>query len=438
MNRFSDDFFFGVSNAAGQAEDQLENTFTRYAEKQAIPNYFTVEKPADRVRFWTEPEIEINLAAELGCQVFRLSFAWERLVPRPGEWDEKAALRYKEIMSLLRQKGIRVMATLFHHSLPCWFEDEGGWANPQSVEHFDFYSQKAFKFFADDVNYWITLNEPAIWSVLTYWQGILPPGRKGSWFQHQKSLKHMARAHNHFYDLYHDKAKIGIAHHMGWHVGQGFFNQLVTYVTDYIVHWQFLRKIEKHLNFFGINYYGAEWITPLGPVVYDHIEYSDAGRAVSPEGLEVLLKRIHREYPHLPIIITENGVGDETDALRAPYLIEHLKVIHQAIQNRIPVIGYIHWTLSDNWEWVDGYGPKFGLVEVRRDENLKRVKRKSFDLYQKIIRERGFSEAERESIWSRYRTEKTIRQFWRGPDGKSCLSKPILRPQPPHDWKYKA
>ena len=178
-------------------------------------------------------------------------------------------------------------------------------------------------------------------------------------------------------------------------------------------------------------------MTIKGPAQYEEFEYSDAGRAVSPIGLLKILRKVNCIVPTKPIIITENGVGDGTDSLRPAYILEHLQALYCAIQEGIPVHGYIYWTLSDNLEWTDGYGPKFGLVEVNREENLKRIKRESFFLYQTIIKDFGFTEKIRSDHWQTYwSTVGSFRTYWRSEDNKHGLSKAIMRKTPRHDWKF--
>jgi beta-glucosidase/6-phospho-beta-glucosidase/beta-galactosidase len=283
------------------------------------------------------------------------------------------------------------------------------------------------------------LNEPVPWSYLTYVEGLFPPGKKGNILGHFRALKSMALAHNEFYQykLTKDKTPVGIAHHMGLHMGRGLFNKIFSKFTDYLAHWHFLKSLQGHLDYFGINYYGAEWMTPKGPAQYEDIDYSDAGRAIFPEGLYLLLKKISNKYPHLPIIISENGIGDKTDSVRPAYLVQHLLAVLKSISEGVHVTGYIHWTLSDNFEWSDGYGPKFGLVEVRRDENLKRIPRGSYYLYQEIIKSRQIQSDQIESTWKNY--EKIIgrpREYWRSQDGKHGLNTPQMRITPQSDWRF--
>jgi beta-glucosidase/6-phospho-beta-glucosidase/beta-galactosidase len=308
--------------------------------------------------------------------------------------------------------------------------------NNESVDWFNFYAQKAHHEFADLVDYWITLNEPVPWSYLTYTEGLFPPGIKGSLFSHYKALKHMGQAHHNFFQFVRGGAPVGIAHHMGYHTGRGLFNKLFSKLTDYLAHWQFLKKIKNHMDFFGINYYGAEWMTLTGPAQYEDLDFSDAGRAIYPQGLYVLLRKISKKFPALPIIISENGIGDGSDSVRPAYLTQHLVAVQKALADGINVIGYVHWTLSDNFEWTDGYGPKFGLVEVRREENLKRIPRDSYYLYQKIVKEHELTKQQTEESWARYQNiVGSPREYWRSEDGKHGLSKPKMRRTPDHDWR---
>ena len=248
----------------------------------------------------------------------------------------------------------------------------------------------------------------------------------------------MSEAHNWFFDFVNGRTPVGIAHHMGHHQGRGFTNRMLTKMSDKLAHWNFLEKIRGKMDFFGINYYGAEWMTIKGPAQYEDLEFSDAGRAVSPEGLLIQLRKIHQRFKGVPIIITENGVGDTTDNLRPAYLVEHLAVVLKAIQEGIPVKGYVHWTLSDNMEWTDGYGPKFGLVAVDRADNLKRTPRYSYSLYNKIITENTVTDQLRNECWNRYQLQVgKPRPYWRSADGKHGLDQPIMRMTPAHDWRLK-
>lgn len=146
------------------------------------------------------------------------------------------------------------------------------------------------------------------------------------------------------------------------------------------------------LDWLGVNYYRRQIVsfdltakgfvrqeTPPGAPT------TDMGWEIYPEGLYNLLDRLAHRYPDLPLYITENGLADETDAVRPRFILDHLAWLHEAIEHDVPVRGYAYWSLTDNWEWTDGYGPKFGLYEVDRHTGERR-ERPSARLYRWITR----------------------------------------------------
>jgi beta-glucosidase len=191
------------------------------------------------------------------------------------------------------------------------------------------------------------------------------------------------------------------------------------------------------MDFMGINYHGAEWVGSRGIEILPGEEYSEAGRAVHPGGLSLLLKEAGRRY-HLPVIITENGIADETDWIRPAYIAEHLAAIHDAMDSGTPVRGYFVWTLADNLEWSDGYCPKFGLLEVDRKKGLKRIPRKSFAFYSKIAKSHSLMGSWREDAWKLYSSHQgEMRPFCRSQDGVTALDVPSLRKIPFNDWRFR-
>lgn len=159
-----------------------------------------------------------------------------------------------------------------------------------------------------------------------------------------------------------------------------------------------------------------------------------------------MLLQFHERYKHfnIPFIITENGVSDETDIIRRPYILEHLLAIYGAMLTGIPILGYLFWTISDNWEWADGYGPKFGLVAVDRANNLARVPRPSYHLFSKVATTGIVTRQDREKAWNELRRAvkaKKTRPFYRAVDKHGLmyaggLDEPIWRPYVDWDWQF--
>lgn len=438
--KFPPDFLFGIANAPGHVEDQLDDVWMDFGREGNIKAFLNQTLPEERLRFWTQPEIEINLAAELGTQIFRLGVDWGRIQIAPGVFDEKAIGRYKEIIGMIKQKNMKVMLTLFHFTVPKWNQNQGGWTNRETKDHFISFSKKVMTEFSPLVDYWITFNEPQVFATMAYGIGFFPPGNKGNVIQTIRSLKEMVEAHKILYKWGHKNLvnpKIGIAQHMGYHTGHGLINKSLSKLSGGFMNWYFPKRIKGYMDYFGFNYYGAEWIKGAGLSIEDKLEYSEAGRAVYPQGLYKISKEIKKRFGDIPQFITENGIADATDWIRPSYLIEHLKVIHKLHSEGVKMLGYIHWTLTDNMEWADGYCPKFGLVGVDRENNLTRFIRPSFYLYQKIIQDHEVTVKMQNDAWELLQSHVgEPRPFCRSTDGRTGLDEALPRLIKPFDWRF--
>lgn len=447
---FPKDFKFGVSNASAQVEDQLNDPWMEFAKAGKSKAFLNQYKPEEKIQFWTKPEIEIKLAKRLGVKVFRMSLDWHRLVPSRGaKIDEQALLRYLEICKMIKVQGMEVMMTHFHHSLPAWAIKMGGWTNPELVKLFSDYASAATIKLKDYVDYWITFNEPNVYAMFSYVAGIWPPGKKnviaalnipflyeGDFF---KAIKNMASAHNLYYFSVKTKHKnlvIGIAHNTANYVESGFLSSFSKNWSWENMNYLFADLVKDNLDYMGFNYYGAEYMTLSSIEFNPKAEYNDAGRAFDPTGLYHMIKLFYSRYK-LPIFITENGTADEEDFFRGSYLIEHLLAVHKAIDKKIPVLGYIQWSLTDNFEWSDGYCPKFGLVAVDRRNNFKRLPRESYYLYQSIVTEYKITTQMREKAWEKVKGRfNKNRSICRAENAKDALDIPRTRKFAPIDWRF--
>jgi len=438
---FPKDFLFGIANAPGHVEDQLDDIWMDFGRDGNIKAFLNQHAPEERLQFWTKPEVEIELAAELGVQIFRLGVDWGRIHLGPGLFDYTAIQRYREIIQMIRNKKMKVMLTLFHFSLPKWIQEQGGWTTPATRDHFVEFSKIVMPEFSQQVDYWITFNEPQVFATMAYTFGFFPPGLKGSTFQAIKSLNIMIEAHKEIYSWAHQKLQapqISISQHMGYHTGKGAVNKTLSRFTGNFMNWYFPDRIKGFMDYFGFNYYGAEWIKGNSILINKDREYSEAGRAIYPDGLYYISKKIQKKFGNIPQFITENGVADATDYIRPSYLIEHLKAVAKLQSEDIKILGYIHWTITDNMEWSDGYCPKFGLVAVDRKNNLQRIKRNSFYLYQNIIQNMSIDQDMQKASWNLLQSQiGKSRPFCRSDDGKTGLNEPIERAFSSNDWRLK-
>ncbi|KAJ8767310.1 hypothetical protein K2173_017354 [Erythroxylum novogranatense] len=513
------------------AMEAMIRGFEKYAEEELpAPNeechhnvaaWHNVPHPEERLRFWSDPDTELKLAKDTGVSIFRMGIDWTRVMPKEpvsgltGIVNFAALERYKWIISRVRSYGMKVMLTLFHHSLPPWAGEYGGWKFEKTVGYFmDFtklvffpsgilsstcllqlcscvpsliliekfssipiftksiyvplatpFSSFNYKMLVVDsvselVDYWVTFNEPHVFCMLTYCAGAWPGGHPDMLEVatsalptgvFKQAMHWMAAAHVKAYNYIHEhsvaiKPIVGVAHHVSFMRPYGVFDVAAVSLANSLTIFPYVDSISDKLDFIGINYYGQEVVSGTALKLVETDEYSESGRGVYPDGLFRVLLQFHERYKHLkvPFIITENGVSDGTDLIRRPYLLEHLLAIYAAMINGVPVLGYLFWTLSDNWEWADGYGPKFGLVAVDRENSLARKPRPSYNLFTKVVSTGKITCEDRSRAWydlQRAAKEKKTRPFYRAVNKHGLmyaggLDEPIQRPFIERDWRF--
>lgn len=454
---FSSDFFFGVAVAPAQSEDHLEDQWLAFARAGHVHSWKNISRAEDRLGFWSHPEVEIKLAAQTNVQVFRMGIDWTRLFPEPDAFNATAMLRYVQIVRQVRDAGLKVMMTLFHHSIPAWANSFGGWTSNAIQPLFEAFYMKVVDSLGHMVDYWVTFNEPHVFVGFTYCAGLWPPAQNISnaeqarcmlpYGNYDKAMDQMAIAHNAFAKYCRSNlrtgGRIGVAHNVANNVPAHLWDVPTVKLLDSKTKFPFIDAIIDNIDFIGLNYYGREIISGTVPVVSDEFEYSESGRCIDPTGLYIVLQTFWKRYSkyNRSIILTENGVSDATDILRPSYIAEHLLAIDQAIHDGINVAGYVHWTTSDNWEWVDGYCPKFGLVAVNRSaDGLTRLPRPSFDFFASIAKSHRLTTNQRDTAWMqvvRAQMRNQTRPFCRSSDGVTSLDVPVDRPITKLDWRFK-
>ncbi|KAI4335025.1 hypothetical protein L6164_013711 [Bauhinia variegata] len=454
-------------------EKYIEAEVEEEEEEKTVPEqphnvaaWHNVPHPEERLRFWSDPDTELKLAKDTGVTVFRMGIDWTRIMPKEPingikESVNYAALeRYKWIINRVRSYGMKVMLTLFHHSLPPWAAEYGGWKMEKTVDYFVEFTRLVVNSVSDLVEYWVTFNEPHVFSMLTYCAGAWPGGHPDMLEiatsalptgVFQQAMHWMAIAHSKAYDVIHELSNssnsiVGVAHHASFMRPYGLFDVAAVSLANSLTLFPYIDSISDKLDFIGINYYGQEVVSGSGLKLVETDEYSESGRGVYPDGLYRMLLQFHERYEHLnvPFIITENGVSDETDLIRRPYLLEHLLAVYAAMIMGVPVIGYLFWTISDNWEWADGYGPKFGLVAVDRANGLARIPRPSYHLFSKVVNMGKVTRKDREEAWNelqRAAKQKKERPFYRAVNKNGLmyaggLDEPIMRPYIERDWRF--
>lgn len=416
---FPKDFLWGAATSAHQVEGN--NTNNDWWEwEQRYPSANRSGLASDQ---WNRFEQDFKLAQTLGHNTHRFSIEWSRIEPREGEFDPAAIDHYRKVIRSLKSKGMEPIVTLNHFTLPLWVAREGGWLSDKTPELFARYVRKITGDLGGDVHYWITLNEPVAYTFHSYMNGKWPPGEK-SLKKALRVLRHFLQGHVLAYgsikETYAQKGwpvpLIGIAHQVlifapcadgSWkdRLSAKLRNGLVNHLfIQALVHGKanslgiFRIKLDKAgtLDFIGLNYYTREFVRTHGLKLAEMLGEEcgeehprNVGKRnflaweTYPEGLYTLLKDFSGYK--LPIMVSENGMCTNNDAERSDYIAEHLKAVARAMRDGVPVIGYLYWSLIDNYEWGEGFGPRFGLIKINY-ATQKRTVRKSAKEYSKIIR----------------------------------------------------
>jgi beta-glucosidase len=388
VSPFPDDFLWGTATAAHQVEgNNFNNDWWAWEQAGHISDGGSSQLAND---WWRRAEHDFDRAAALGQTAHRLSVEWSRIEPAPDTWDETAIARYREMLCALHERGMTPMVTLHHFTTPLWLAEKGGWENPDVVEHFRRFTTYVVSALGDLVNLWVTINEPMVYVFRGYFEGVWPPGKQDA-LAGIRVARHMVMAHAAAYHtiraLYGD-AQVGIAKHMRvfGSLRPVVTDRIVAAVQDFLFNEVFLaaltdgvfripprRRIPEAIDtqdFIGLNYYARDRVAfdLSSPTTLFGRRTSTPGAEVGPgdwgemypEGLYRLLDRLARWRK--PIYITECGVPDDADMERGQFLVEHLRAVHRAIGEGIPVRGFFHWTLVDNFEWTEGWSLRFGLI----------------------------------------------------------------------------
>ena len=271
--------------------------------------------------------------------------------------------------------GITPVVTLFHFTLPEWFMAKGGFEKRRNIKYFVYYVEKVLSELGRDIEWIVTINEPTVYAGESYLDGHWPPN-KARKRDMLRVLYNLVAAHKKVYKLTRarKKWKVSMAHHLIYcYPGDdAILSRASARVAHYLLNTWVLRRVRRHSDYLAINYYFARRI--YGYRAHDpYLKVSDLGWDMQPDKLQYLLEDVAERY-QLPIMITENGLADGTDSQRQWWLTETIKAMHEALKRDIKLIGYLHWSLLDNFEWDKGYWPKFGLVAVDRQTMARTVR----------------------------------------------------------------
>lgn len=402
MGLFPDDFLWGASSSGHQVEggnyDQWTVWELAHAKEMAasadkrlswIPDYkkFKAEantpenyvsgKAIDHLHRYKE---DFDILKSLGLNAFRFGIEWSRVEPEEGVWDKAAFDHYHNYINELKKRGIEPVVNLWHWTHPVWFDDKGGFGKSGNIGYFLRYVSKFAEEFKDDVRYIITINEPNVYISYAELNNVPVPPRAPRLVR-LLTYWNLQKTHKYSYRILkkaNPEMQIGIAHQLANDQPKNpgkILDKIMVRAASYVWGWWFLNRIKRHMDFVGFNYYftnyydGLKLINPKSPT-------NDAGWYMEPSGICEVATKAWIKY-HKPVMVTENGVADAEDQYRQWWLKETIAGLMKAQQLGVNLIGYMHWSLLDNFEWAHGWWPKFGLVEVDRKNGMKRTIRPS-------------------------------------------------------------
>ena len=352
-------------------------------------------------------ESDLDLIASLGVDAYRFSVSWPRVRPGgSGEWNEPGMAFYERLVDGLNARGIKAYLSLNHWDLPQELQDNGGWANRDTVHRFVEYAVGMAARLGDRVTAFTTHNEPWVVAVLGHETGIFAPGIKNRAIAAQVS-HHLLLSHglaitamrkigcpcklglvlnlSPMHPATDSVADQALAHLEDGKLLRWYMDALFKghYPADVLFHLGLdrphiepgdLQAISVPMDFLGVNYYSRSVISADGPwdVHNGGREITDMGWEVYPEGLTELLVRLNKDYRVPPLYVTENGGafkdhmidGRVNDSPRTDFIARHVAAVADAMRQGVHMEGYMVWSLMDNFEWASGYEKRFGIVHV--------------------------------------------------------------------------
>ena len=428
-------FLLGAATSAHQIEGGTRNDWTvweggRYPDgRPHVAGGATAARAADSWNRWPD---DVAALRTLGANVYRLGIEWSRLEPAPGAWDETAAERYRAMFVALRAAHIEPMVTLHHFTLPLWLAERGGWEWEGAPAAFAAFAARAGAAFGDLVDLWCTINEPNVFVTKGYLSAEWPPGiadpRRAAAVLRALVIGHAQAAAQLRRTDRQDANGDGHATFIGIAQNLRIFDPASRHPVDAIVagaaasfyNDSFIDAVATgriHISiptvvsidepypaargtfdYLGVNYYTRERV--IGQLGGGKDTYrrappdgsrpaSDMGWEIYPEGLTRLL--LHYAAYEWPLLVTENGIADARGDRRPDFLRAHIYALDRARAGGADVIGYIVWSLIDNFEWSYGWQGRFGLfaIDFAGDPTLTRRPTAAVATFQEAARALG-------------------------------------------------
>jgi len=372
--RFPDGFEWGTATAAHQIEGGNWNN--DWWQWEHTPGSGCAEPSGDACDSWNRWDDDVAVVHDLGLGSYRFSIEWSRIEPERGEWSSAAIAHYRRVGDALRDAGIRPVVTFHHFTAPRWFAARGGWLHADAIDSFARFCERAARELAPVIDRACTINEPNIVAVMGHLLGMFPPGHTDL-DEARRVSDALCAAHRKSVDAIRsatDDVPVGLTLSMTEYQavdgGEAMLEQTRALMED-----RFLDATAGD-DFVGVQCYSRMRLGPRGPLGPEEgVIALPMGYEYWPQALGATIRRAWDYTGHaIPIVVTENGIGTEDDALRVSYIETALASVLDCLDDDIDVRGYTYWSLLDNFEWAFGYVPKFGLVACDRTTFERRPK----------------------------------------------------------------
>lgn len=380
---FPQGFLWGAATAAHQVEGNNINNESWVLEH--LPGTIFVEPSGDACDHYHRYPADIALLAKLGFNAYRFSIEWARIEPEEGEFSFAALEHYRRMLATCHEHGIRPVVTFHHFTSPRWLIRAGGWLDARTPDRFARYCERTTHHLGDLIGAACTFNEPNLPAVLSkilpfslqegpFWQRAaqafdVAPERLGLFqFVTQPQMREVIfAAHRRACDVLRagpggfpvglTLALIDIQAGAGGESKAEEFRRELAEV--------YLEQLHND-DFVGVQSYarmvvGPEGIIPPG----DDVEKNQMGEEYYPEAIGGTIRHA-AAVAGIPVIVTENGLASTDDTRRVEYFRRALRCVANTIEEGIDVRGYFAWSAMDNFEWISGYAPKFGIIAVDR------------------------------------------------------------------------
>ncbi len=361
--RFPAGFRWGAATAAHQVEGN--NINNDWWVREHNPASGIAEPSGDACDSYHRYREDMALLADAGLDTYRFSLEWSRIEPEPGFVSLAQIDHYRGMVAACHEFGLTPMVTLLHFTVPRWMADQGGWRHPDAADLFAAFTEIALPIVAEGVEWVCTINEPNIMSMI---HGTRAPDLVASALPDpdQEISDVLAQAHSQSRKVLSSIPALKT----GWSVATQAFQpepgcEEATLAYRYPRE-DFFLEAARGDDWVGVQAYTRTLIGPGGPrPTAAGTETTLTGWEYFPPALGVGVRNAWQITGGVPIFVTENGIATAEDTRRIDYTRGALTGLHEAMADGVDVLGYLHWSALDNYEW-GSYRPTFGLIAVDR------------------------------------------------------------------------